>query len=137
MPLTPLQIEEILRADHDHDCPGYGRDKICVRIVARNPTFSPDKTASHASLLGRRSLDKSHATRAVQTRQQRLALPVAAPLATPCISPILRSRAQRSQKPQGKNNSLGLIHDRLSSPSIRFQLLHAPHASCIRSMISG
>lgn len=34
MPLTPLEIDEILRADHDHDCPGFGRDRVCVRIVA-------------------------------------------------------------------------------------------------------
>jgi GTP cyclohydrolase II len=32
--LTPLQIDEILRSDHDHNCPGFGRDRICVRIVA-------------------------------------------------------------------------------------------------------
>jgi len=34
MPLAPLEIEEILRKEHDHDCPGYGRDRVCVRIVA-------------------------------------------------------------------------------------------------------
>jgi len=34
MPLTPLEIDEILRSDHDHDCPGFGKDRICVRIVA-------------------------------------------------------------------------------------------------------
>ena len=34
MPLTPLEIRDILRSDHDHDCPGFGKDGICVRIVA-------------------------------------------------------------------------------------------------------
>jgi len=34
MPLTPLQIDEVLRSNHDHDCAGFGRDAICVRIVA-------------------------------------------------------------------------------------------------------
>jgi len=34
MGLTPLQIEQVLRSDHAHDCEGYGRDRICVRIAA-------------------------------------------------------------------------------------------------------
>lgn len=34
MPLTPMQIEQILESDRDHDCPGFGKDKVCVRIVA-------------------------------------------------------------------------------------------------------
>ncbi len=34
MPLSPLQIDEILRHDSDHDCSGFGKDRICVRIVA-------------------------------------------------------------------------------------------------------
>jgi GTP cyclohydrolase II len=34
MPLTPLQIEEILHSDRDHDCAGFGKDGVCVRIVA-------------------------------------------------------------------------------------------------------
>ena len=34
MPLSPLQIDEILRSDHDHDCAGFGEERVCVRIVA-------------------------------------------------------------------------------------------------------
>ena len=34
MPLSPLEIEDILRAEHDHDCAGYGPHKVCVRIAA-------------------------------------------------------------------------------------------------------
>jgi GTP cyclohydrolase II len=34
VPLTPLEIDDILRSDHDHDCAGFGVEKICVRIVA-------------------------------------------------------------------------------------------------------
>jgi GTP cyclohydrolase II len=34
MSLSAAQIEEILHADRDHDCPGYGKERICVRIVA-------------------------------------------------------------------------------------------------------
>ena len=34
MPLTPLQIEEILSNQYDHDCPGFGQQQICVRIAA-------------------------------------------------------------------------------------------------------
>jgi len=34
MALTPLEIDEVLRSDHDHDCPGLGQDRVCVRIVA-------------------------------------------------------------------------------------------------------
>lgn len=34
MPLTPLQIDEILKSEYDHDCPGFGRHHVCVRIVA-------------------------------------------------------------------------------------------------------
>jgi GTP cyclohydrolase II len=33
MPLTPMQVEEILRSNRDHDCPGFGRDRVCVRVV--------------------------------------------------------------------------------------------------------
>ena len=34
MPLSPAEIDALLRAQADHDCEGYGRHKICVRIVA-------------------------------------------------------------------------------------------------------
>jgi GTP cyclohydrolase II len=34
VPLTPLQIDEILAREADHDCAGVGPPKICVRIVA-------------------------------------------------------------------------------------------------------
>lgn len=34
MPLTPMQIDEILQDDHDHDCGGFGPDRVCVRIAA-------------------------------------------------------------------------------------------------------
>lgn len=34
MPLTPEQIETILAAEAEHECPGLGENKICVRIVA-------------------------------------------------------------------------------------------------------
>ena len=34
MPLSPLQIDEILKSDHDHDCAGFGEQHVCVRIVA-------------------------------------------------------------------------------------------------------
>ena len=34
MPLDQMEIEEILRSDHDHDCGGFGKDRVCVRIVA-------------------------------------------------------------------------------------------------------
>ncbi len=34
MPLSPMQIEEILRSNRDHDCSGYGKDGVCVRIAA-------------------------------------------------------------------------------------------------------
>ena len=33
-PLSADRIEEILRREADHDCPGIGDPKICVRIVA-------------------------------------------------------------------------------------------------------
>jgi GTP cyclohydrolase II len=32
--LSPLQIDEILKSDHDHDCAGFGEERVCVRIVA-------------------------------------------------------------------------------------------------------
>lgn len=34
MSLTPTEIDEILRAEANHECPGVGEKKICVRIVA-------------------------------------------------------------------------------------------------------
>jgi GTP cyclohydrolase II len=32
MPLTPLQIEELLNENKDHECVGVGKDHVCVRI---------------------------------------------------------------------------------------------------------
>jgi len=34
VPLTPEQIETILAAEAEHECPGLGENRICVRIVA-------------------------------------------------------------------------------------------------------
>ena len=34
MPLNPMQIEEILNNEYDHDCGGLGQDRVCVRIAA-------------------------------------------------------------------------------------------------------
>ena len=34
MPLNTTQIDEILNNEYDHDCPGVGKDHICVRIAA-------------------------------------------------------------------------------------------------------
>jgi GTP cyclohydrolase II len=34
MPLSPLQIKELLDENRYHDCEGFGKDKICVRIAA-------------------------------------------------------------------------------------------------------
>ncbi len=34
MSLNPLEIDEILKAEYDHDCGGFGKDHVCVRIVA-------------------------------------------------------------------------------------------------------
>jgi GTP cyclohydrolase II len=34
MPLTTTQIEELLEENRDHDCPGMGKNHICVRIAA-------------------------------------------------------------------------------------------------------
>lgn len=34
MPLTQMQIDELIRKDRDHDCPGFGPERVCVRIVA-------------------------------------------------------------------------------------------------------
>ncbi len=34
MPLSPSEIDEILRTEADHDCSGVGEKKICVKIVA-------------------------------------------------------------------------------------------------------
>jgi GTP cyclohydrolase II len=34
MPLTHFQIKELLDEGRVHECDGYGRDKICVRLVA-------------------------------------------------------------------------------------------------------
>ena len=34
MPLTHLQIKELLDENRNHDCHGVGKDKICVRIAA-------------------------------------------------------------------------------------------------------
>ncbi len=33
MPLVRLKTEEILRSEREHDCPGIGRDQVCVRIA--------------------------------------------------------------------------------------------------------
>jgi GTP cyclohydrolase II len=32
--LTPAEIDAVLKAEADHDCPGVGEHRICVRIVA-------------------------------------------------------------------------------------------------------
>jgi GTP cyclohydrolase II len=29
-----MQIEELIRTERDHDCPGFGPERVCVRIVA-------------------------------------------------------------------------------------------------------
>ena len=34
MPLSPAEIDAILQAEADHECPGVGEHRICVRIVA-------------------------------------------------------------------------------------------------------
>ena len=34
MPLTDAEIDAILQAEADHECPGVGEQKICVKIVA-------------------------------------------------------------------------------------------------------
>ena len=34
MPLTQLQIKELLDENRYHDCEGFGKDKVCVRIAA-------------------------------------------------------------------------------------------------------
>ena len=34
MPLTNAEIDAILQAEADHECPGVGEQKICVKIVA-------------------------------------------------------------------------------------------------------
>jgi GTP cyclohydrolase II len=34
MPLTPLQIKDLLDENRYHDCEGFGTDRICVRIAA-------------------------------------------------------------------------------------------------------
>jgi GTP cyclohydrolase II len=34
VPLTPIEIEAILQAEADHECPGVGEKHICVKIVA-------------------------------------------------------------------------------------------------------
>jgi len=34
MPLTAAEIEQVLKAEADHDCAGVGEQRICVRIVA-------------------------------------------------------------------------------------------------------
>ena len=34
MSLSPAEIDAILQAEADHECPGIGEQKICVRIVA-------------------------------------------------------------------------------------------------------
>lgn len=33
MPLTGIQIEQLLRSEREHDCAGLGRDKVCVRVA--------------------------------------------------------------------------------------------------------
>jgi len=34
MSLTPMQIKELLDENREHECEGYGRDRVCVRIAA-------------------------------------------------------------------------------------------------------
>jgi GTP cyclohydrolase II len=34
MPLSPLRIKELLDENRAHDCDGFGKDKVCVRIAA-------------------------------------------------------------------------------------------------------
>lgn len=34
MPLTPLQIKDILNENRDHECEGFGVNHVCVRIVS-------------------------------------------------------------------------------------------------------
>ena len=34
MPLTPAEIDELLRSEADHECPGVGEQRVCVKIVA-------------------------------------------------------------------------------------------------------
>jgi len=34
VPLAPTEIDEILTAEADHECAGYGEQKVCVRIAA-------------------------------------------------------------------------------------------------------
>ena len=34
MALTPVEIDAILRQEADHECPGVGEKRICVKIVA-------------------------------------------------------------------------------------------------------
>ncbi|MEW5872737.1 MAG: GTP cyclohydrolase II [Chloroflexota bacterium] len=34
MPLTPLQIKDLLEENHCHECEGYGKDHICVTIAS-------------------------------------------------------------------------------------------------------
>lgn len=34
MPLTPMQIQELLDDNHEHACDGYGCEHVCVKIVA-------------------------------------------------------------------------------------------------------
>jgi len=34
MSLTKMQIKQLLEENKDHGCEGYGRDRVCVRIVA-------------------------------------------------------------------------------------------------------
>jgi GTP cyclohydrolase II len=34
MPLSQMQIHELVHQNRDHDCPGFGAERVCVRIVA-------------------------------------------------------------------------------------------------------
>ncbi len=34
MPLNPLQIQELLDVNRAHECDGFGKDHICVRIAS-------------------------------------------------------------------------------------------------------
>lgn len=34
MPIHPMQIKELLDENHEHECEGFGPDRICVRIAA-------------------------------------------------------------------------------------------------------
>ncbi len=41
MALTRMQIEQLLDENRDHECDGYGDNRICVKIVATCGTALP------------------------------------------------------------------------------------------------